>query len=49
MSAPVDVDQLAAPQALRRGFGDAQVLEVTDQPGRDPAPVQASQGARFRD
>jgi hypothetical protein len=47
MSVTVDRDQLAALRALRRGFGDVQVLEVVDQPARDPAPVQASQGALF--
>ena len=30
MSAPVDADQLAALRALRRGFGDVQVLEVIE-------------------
>jgi hypothetical protein len=50
ISAPVDPDQLAALRALRRGFGDVQVLEVLDgQPGRDPAPVQASQEALFEE
>jgi hypothetical protein len=46
MSAPVDLDQLAALRPLRRGFGDVQVLvlEVLErEPGRDPAPVQATQ------
>ena len=38
MSATVDLDQLAALRALRRGFGDVQVLEVTSQPGRDLRP-----------
>ena len=48
MSAPVDLDQLAALRALRRRFGDVQVLEVVDQtPDRDPAPVQAEQAALF--
>jgi hypothetical protein len=43
MSAPVDVDQLAALRALRRGFGDVvKVLEVLGQPGRDSVPVQAT-------
>jgi hypothetical protein len=46
VSAPVDVDQLAALRALRRGFGDVQVLKVvkaredplaaTDQPSLFP-------------
>ena len=49
MSAPVDLDQLTALRALRRGFGDVQVLEVVDQPGRDPAPAQASQPALFEE
>jgi hypothetical protein len=49
MSAPVDLDQLAALRALRRGFGDVQVLEVVDQPARDPAPVQADQDALFEE
>ena len=49
MSPAVDRDQLAALQALRRGLGDVQVLEVIDQPGGDPAPVQASQGALFEE
>jgi hypothetical protein len=31
MSAPVDLDQLAALQALRRGFGDVQVLKLLRQ------------------
>jgi hypothetical protein len=47
VDAPLDPDQLAALRALRRGFGDVQVLEVVDQPGRDPAPVQATQAALF--
>lgn len=33
MNAPVDVDQLAALRALRRGFGDVQVLEVVEGDG----------------
>jgi hypothetical protein len=46
MSATVDLDQLAALRALRRGSGDVQVLKVVDhQPGRDPAPVQGHAGA----
>jgi hypothetical protein len=46
--ATVDREQLAALRALRRGFGDVQVLEVVElEPGRDPAPVQASQGELF--
>jgi hypothetical protein len=49
VSAPIDPDQLAALQALRRGLGDVQVREVIDQPGGDPAPVQASQGALFKE
>jgi hypothetical protein len=50
MSAPVDVDQLAALRALRRRFGEVQVLEVVEsEPGRDPAPVQASQDALFEE
>jgi len=50
MSARVDLDQLAALRALRRGFGDVQFLEVVEsEPGRDPAPVQASQGALFEE
>lgn len=49
MSVPLGPDQLAALRALRRGFGDVQVLEVVDQPGRNTAPVQASQGALFED
>jgi hypothetical protein len=50
MSAAVDVDQLAALRALRRGFGEVQVLEVVEaKPGRDPAPVQASQGELFEE
>ena len=50
MSATVDVDQLAALRALRRAFGEVQVLKVVDQqPGRDPAPVQATQAALFEE
>jgi hypothetical protein len=49
MNARVDLDQLAALRALRRGFGEVQVLEVVDQPGRDPAPVQTDQGALFEE
>jgi hypothetical protein len=33
MNAPIDVDQLAALRALRRGFGDVQVLEVVEGDG----------------
>jgi hypothetical protein len=48
MTATVDLAQLAALRCLRRGFGDVQVLEVVEhQPGRDPAPVQATQGELF--
>jgi hypothetical protein len=47
VSVPLGPDQLAALRALRRRFGDVQVLEVVDQPGRDPAPVQATQGQLF--
>ncbi len=47
MSAPLDRDQLAALRALRRGFGDVQVLEVVEEPDRDPAPGQAEQAALF--
>jgi hypothetical protein len=46
VSPTVDPDQLAALQALRRGFsvGQVLVLEVLGrEPGRDPAPVQATQ------
>jgi hypothetical protein len=45
MTPTVDLDQLAALRALRRGLGDdqVQVLDVVElvdhQPGRDPAPV----------
>ena len=51
MSAPVvDVDQLAGLRALRRSFGDVQVLQVAArEPGRDPAPDQAKQGELFED
>jgi hypothetical protein len=50
VSATVDREQLAALRTLRRGFGDVQVLEVLDlAPGRDPAPVQASQGELFEE
>jgi hypothetical protein len=45
VSAPVDVDQLAALRALRRGFCDVQVLKVVDlashNAGRDPAAAGA--------
>jgi hypothetical protein len=47
VSPTVDVDQLAALRALRRGFGDVQVLEVVGRPGRDPAPGQGDQGELF--
>jgi hypothetical protein len=38
MSVPVDLDQLAALRALRRGFGDVQVLEDQELTGR-PRPL----------
>jgi hypothetical protein len=41
--AQVDPDQLAALRRLRAAFGFVEVLEVREhQPGRDPAPDQAS-------
>jgi hypothetical protein len=49
MSATVDLDQLAALLALRRGFGDVQVLEVVGRPGRHPAPGQGDQGELFEE
>jgi hypothetical protein len=49
MTATVDLEQLAALRALRRGFGHVQVLEVVEEPGRDPAPVQADPGALFEE
>jgi hypothetical protein len=33
----IDLEQLAALRTLRRAFGDVQILEVIDHPGRDPA------------
>jgi len=43
VSATVDLPQLAALRALRRGFGDVQVLEVLvvdNPPASPPPPVQ---------
>ena len=48
MAPTVDREQLAVLRRLRASFGDVQVLEVVDrEPGRDPAPVQATQGELF--
>jgi hypothetical protein len=47
MTPTIDREQVAALRALRRGLGHVQVLEVVDQPSRDPAPVQATQAALF--
>jgi hypothetical protein len=48
MADTVDLDQLAALRALRRGFGDVQILEVVElEPSRDPGLDEATQGELF--